>query len=176
MDAAIEKLQQDNWRLRLTVYVIVLFVVCVGSRQTIAQVARVGPRGPDMSIEHSLTNDPQAFPPVQWRIQNAAFGNGCVVNWTAEAFALQGNAAIRADCDLAVQVDGGTRAARWKVTKAFDSTRLSGGKDTASVEVTSIRRGNAEVSLQLRFLYNNPVACLATGSYHTTLTGTITAP
>jgi hypothetical protein len=80
---------------------------------------------------------------------------------------------FRADCDLQVVISGGSTSARWKVSTPYDASNLASGKDQAAVEIISIRRGNARVSLRVRFT-PSPQTTLAGGNYQTTLTGTIT--
>jgi len=175
MDAAYSKQQQDPGHHRIPMCAVVLLLLCASATKVQGQVARIAPQQGEQQIEiESLTaNGPQPFPVVQWRIQNAAFRRGCVVQWSAETFRSTSDSSMQADCDISVEVDGGTRPARWTVTKAFDATDLSVGKNTATVDVSSVRRGNARVNLQLRFLHT-PGLCLAGGTYQTTLTGTIT--
>lgn len=175
MDAADAQNKKDNCRHRLTVCAVVFFALSMWQNTSCAQVARLASRAGDqeMAYDYSTRNPPQAFTPVVWNIQNARFREGCVIQWAAEAFTHSGNRNYRADCDLRVAIQGGTRTAGWTVTTPFDSSDLAAGKGTATVEISCTSRGNARASLLVRFA-PSPQAALPGGQYQTTLTGTIT--
>ena len=172
MDARLEKFKAGNWHRHIAMVAVAFFAAPMFSAQCDAQVLRIRMRDGSQKITHSMTNDVQIFAPVRWDIQNAALKDGCLVQWTAETFANEKNPDHRADCELSVQLVRGSRNARWNVTSAVDSTRHSGGKDLATVAMTSLRTGTAEVELSVRFRHPN-MATLASGNYQTIVTGTI---
>ena len=166
------KLNQNSKRHCYPVPTAVLFAFIISVSTCEAQVLRVRPGSGTQLVTHTMQQGPQAFTAVRWDIQNAAFGNGCVVQWTADRFRLQQSTKYSADCELNLQLVRGTVNSQWVVTASRDASSIATGKQRAVVSAASQGRGNAQADIVVRFL--TPTADqLVAGDYQTTLIGTI---
>lgn len=172
MDAAIRIIDQGRQSGRFAAWVAALFVFLNLCECASAQEASVTPEVGSLQISHSLTEDVQPFPVTRWDISNSAFQDGCVVQWSLAAFTHEANPKIVADADLSLKMVRSGRSARWQTTADYDSTAVAKGKNFAEVGAASTRRGDGVAEILVRFRTSN-LSQLASGKYHSTLTGTI---
>ena len=172
MEAANKNIKQGRQSSRFAAWVAVLLVLPHFGGATWAQNASVTPDVESMQISHSLTEDIQPFPVTRWDISNSAFQNGCVVQWSLAAFTHEANSKNVADADLSLKMVRSGRSARWQTTAEYDSTNVSKRKNFAVVAAASSRRGDGVAELLIRFRTPH-LSQLASGKYHSTLTGTI---
>lgn len=169
MDAISDSQQDSQYHLK-KVCIAVLFVFA--NLRATASAQTVTPEQLNFFLRHSLSKDAQEFPAALWDISNRRFSRGCVVQWTIEPFVNEVNAGRKADADVRVRLIRSGNSSRWRTTQEFDSTNFVAGKNSATVGVASARRGNSVAELYVRFRTPR-LSQLATGKYHTTLTGTI---
>lgn len=161
--------QQDRQGHHAVVVLAVLFAL---TSTAFGQRLDVQPREKALHIDFTFQEKAQPFPPAIWEFRNAASGRGVLVSWELEAFQNIGSPEHRVDADVTVRLVRSGLSGRWRTTQEYDTTNVSQGRDSAIVSVTSSGRGRGSAELLVRFVTSDPVR-VPSGTYHSTLTGTI---
>lgn len=125
---------------------------------------------------HDAADANQALPAATWTVdQNQVSGSTATFSVSAP-FVHATATTIKRNCKLDLAISTSESAAGWSVTTATDQTAYAAvtPDNAASVSATSTAAGNATLGVTVTFL-DTDYSTLATGSYATTVTGTITA-
>lgn len=140
--------------------------------EAVGQRVDLEPRERALQIDYAFEDQAQAFPPAVWDFRNAGFARGVVVSWELEAFTHTRFPQHQADADVQVRLIRAGSNGRWRITQEYDATNLAAGRESAVVSVASDGRGRGAAELLVRFVIRNPRQ-VAAGTYHATVTGTI---
>ncbi|MGH7128793.1 MAG: hypothetical protein ACREJB_13450 [Planctomycetaceae bacterium] len=133
-------------------------------------VRSTGPQNP--TIVHDGSSQPQVFAETRWNLRSVGEPLGATVQWTCPPFVHAADAALKVDSRLDVRVLRSNRGANWQVVLGQDQTDFNGGKQTATVVLSSQSSGNGRAGLTVTFL-SGPFDSLAAGDYTLTVTATI---
>ncbi|HVL52134.1 MAG TPA: hypothetical protein VM754_11595 [Actinomycetota bacterium] len=127
-----------------------------------------------VSQAHSGQDANQAFAAQSWAVQQNQILGATATFAVATPFVHSTAPLVKRDCKLTLAIGTSEAPAGWSVTTANDQTNHALLDTVASVSATSTAAGNASFNLTVTFI-DEDYSTLATGSYSTTVTGTVAA-
>ena len=126
----------------------------------------------DLSITHNLSDGDQAFPETVWSVNNPSSVFGARATISCQQFGHVVLLLKTAEARLGVRVVSASGTSGVAVPIATSQT--NGSLTSAAVVVTLPRSSSAQIGLSTTMV-GRPFNTMATGTYRTTVTGTLTA-
>lgn len=143
-----------------------LYTVHVGPEMQLRALG--GPR----TATHPMTAANVTFANQNWQAKTSS-GTGSTVQFQSDhAFHNPPNAIYKRDVRLQLTQISGTASSGWQFDTVADTTNYAAGDETATVEVSCRRPGNAIIKMNVIFITGN-LATLMGGQYQMTVVGTI---
>ena len=130
--------------------------------------------GADRTAIHPLTPSNITFAGQTWFARTSS-STGSTIQWTTDhSFWNTADPSYRRDARLRLTRIVGSAISGWQFDTVQDQTNTVGGDETALVQVSSQRAGNAIIWMDVTFITGN-LPTLRGGNYEMTVIGTISA-
>ena len=130
--------------------------------------------GADRTAIHPLTNSNISFLSQAWFARTSS-STGSTIQWTTDhSFWNTADPSYRRDARLRLTRIVGSGISGWRFDTVQDQTNTAAGDETALVQVSSQRAGNAIIWMDVTFLTGD-LPTLRGGHYEMTVIGTISA-
>lgn len=130
--------------------------------------------GADRVANHPLTPADIVFTNQTWFARTSS-STGSTIRWTTDhSFWNSADPSYRRDARLRLTRVVGSGVSGWQFDVIQDQTNTAAGDETATVQVSGRRAGNAVIWMDVTFFTGN-LATLRGGNYEMTVVGTISA-
>jgi hypothetical protein len=128
----------------------------------------------DAAITHDETNANQPFPSQAWTVVGNSVAGVTVSFSTGSAFVHATDPSYKRNAQLGLAVTTSSGPATWTVGQATDVTDYDNSDNVATVSASSNGTASATFGLTVNFI-TGTYGSFPSGSYATTVTGTVTA-
>ena len=128
--------------------------------------------GPARTTTHPMTAGNVSFNNQLWSARTSSATGSTVTFSSDHAFHNQSDVNYKRDARLQLTRIVGTSSSGWQFDTVTDTTNYAAADETATVQVSCRRPGNATIWLNVSFLTGN-LATLKGGQYQMTVVGTI---
>ena len=143
---------------------------------TVPATLTITPPAASVSVAHDQTDNDQVFSAQQWLVTQNGSAGATVTFATNQAFTNTVATTIKRNAKLDLALASSDSGSGWAVSVASDQTDYANvtPDEVATVQAASTAPGDAAFDLTVTFITTD-FSTLASGSYVTTVTGTITA-